>query len=112
MSTPINLRSEFGHRWKIGLDEAAGGRWSDPWNYKVLCRYGNICTWGGRPARGLNDQRGRGGQPAAAAAFRRDRPRRQRRRHGCFSTGPPLVRDRNHETAACPDGESDAARGP
>jgi hypothetical protein len=47
MSTPINLRSEFGHRWKIGLDEAAGGRWSDPWNYKVLCRYGDICPWGG-----------------------------------------------------------------
>jgi len=47
MSTPIDLRVEFGHRWKIGLDDAAGGRWSDPWNFKILCRHGEICPWGG-----------------------------------------------------------------
>ena len=47
MSTPIDLRKEFGHRWKIGLDEAARGRWSDPWNYTVVCRHGEICPWGG-----------------------------------------------------------------
>lgn len=47
MSKPIDLHDEYGHRWKIGLDESAGGRWSDPWNYKVLCRYGHICPWGG-----------------------------------------------------------------
>lgn len=47
MSTPINLRAEFGHRWKISLDEAAGGRWNDPWNYKVVCRHGHISPWGG-----------------------------------------------------------------
>ena len=46
MSTPIDLRREFGHRWKIGLDAAAGGRWSDPWNFKILCRHGEICPWG------------------------------------------------------------------
>ena len=46
MSTPIDLRKEFGHRWKIGLDEAARGRWSDPWNYIVLCKHGHICPWG------------------------------------------------------------------
>ena len=47
MSTPIDLRAEYGHRWKIGLDAAAGGRWSDPWNFKILCRHGEICPWGG-----------------------------------------------------------------
>ena len=47
MSTPIDLRKEFGHRWKIGLDEAARGRWTDPWNYTVVCRHGEICPWGG-----------------------------------------------------------------
>jgi hypothetical protein len=46
MNTPIDLRAEFGHRWKIGLDEAARGRWTDPWNFKVLCRYGEIVPWG------------------------------------------------------------------
>ena len=46
MSTPIDLRREFGHRWKIGLDEAARGRWSDPWNLTIVCRHGEICPWG------------------------------------------------------------------
>ena len=46
MSTPIDLRAEYGHRWKIGLDAAAGGRWSDPWNFQILCRHGEICPWG------------------------------------------------------------------
>ena len=46
MSTPIDLRTEYGHRWKIGLDAAAGGRWSDPWNFKILCRHGEIYPWG------------------------------------------------------------------
>jgi len=46
MSTPINLRSEFGHRWKIGLDEAARGRWTDPWLYTIECRHGEIFPWG------------------------------------------------------------------
>ncbi len=47
MSTPIDLREEFGHRWRIGLDEAAGGRWKDPWHFQILCRHGHICPWGG-----------------------------------------------------------------
>jgi hypothetical protein len=46
MSTPIDLRKEFGHRWKIGLDEAARGRWNDPWLYTIECRYGEILPWG------------------------------------------------------------------
>ena len=25
-----------------GLDEAANGRWADPWNYIVRCRYGHL----------------------------------------------------------------------
>ena len=47
MSTPIDLRAEFGHRWKIGLDEAAAGRWKDPWHFLILCQYGVIVPWGG-----------------------------------------------------------------
>ena len=47
MSTPIDLRAEFGHRWKIGLDEAAAGRWKDPWHFQILCHYGAIVPWGG-----------------------------------------------------------------
>jgi len=46
MSTPIDLRKEFGHRWKIGLDEAARGRWTDPWLYTIECRHGEIFPWG------------------------------------------------------------------
>ena len=46
MSTPIDLQKEFGHRWKIGLDVAARGRRSDPWNYTIVCRHGEICPWG------------------------------------------------------------------
>jgi hypothetical protein len=46
MSTPIDLRAEFGHRWKIGLDEAARGRWSDPWLYTIECQHGEIFPWG------------------------------------------------------------------
>lgn len=47
MTKPIDLQEEFGHRWRIGLDEAAGGRWKDAWNYRIVCRYGHICPWGG-----------------------------------------------------------------
>ena len=47
MTKPIDVREEFGHRWRIGLDEAAGGRWKDAWNYRIVCRYGHICPWGG-----------------------------------------------------------------
>jgi hypothetical protein len=47
MSTPINLRAEFGHRWQIGLDEAAGGRWKDPWYFLIACQHGVIVPWGG-----------------------------------------------------------------
>jgi hypothetical protein len=47
MSTPIDLRAEFGHRWKIGLDGTARGRWTDPWLYTIECRHGVIFPWGG-----------------------------------------------------------------
>jgi len=47
MSTPIDLRAEYGHRWKVGLDEAAAGRWKDPWHFQILCHYGVIVPWGG-----------------------------------------------------------------
>lgn len=46
MSTPIDLRKEFGHRWKIGLVAAARGRWTDPWDYKIECRHGEIFPCG------------------------------------------------------------------
>lgn len=46
MIKPIDLRKEFGHRWQVGLDEAAGGRWTDPWLYKIECRHGEIVPWG------------------------------------------------------------------
>jgi len=46
MSTPIDLRKEFGHRWKIGLDGTARGRWTDPWLYTIECRHGEIFPWG------------------------------------------------------------------
>ena len=47
MSTPIDLRADFGHRWQIGLDEAAGGRWKDPWHFLIACQHGVIVPWGG-----------------------------------------------------------------
>jgi hypothetical protein len=39
---PIDLKAEFGGKWQIGLDEAARGRWADPWNYIVPCRHGHL----------------------------------------------------------------------
>lgn len=38
----IDLKAEFGGKWQIGLDEAARGRWADPWNYVVRCRFGHL----------------------------------------------------------------------
>lgn len=40
--TPIDLKAEFGGKWQIGLDEAARGRWADPWNYIVRCKHGHL----------------------------------------------------------------------
>lgn len=40
--TPIDLKAEFGGKWQIGLDEAACGRWADPWNYIVRCKHGHL----------------------------------------------------------------------
>ncbi len=39
---PIDLKAEFGSKWQIGLDEAANGRWADPWNYVIRCRHGHL----------------------------------------------------------------------
>ena len=47
MTKPIDLREEFGHRWRIGLDGAAAGRWKDAWYFQILCRHGHIAPWGG-----------------------------------------------------------------
>lgn len=58
MSTPIDLRAEFGHRWRIGLDEAAGGRWKDAWHFQILCRHGHICPWGGNLLAASTDRAG------------------------------------------------------
>lgn len=42
MTKPVDLRAEFGDRWRIALDEAAAGRWRDPWNYTIPCRHGHL----------------------------------------------------------------------
>jgi hypothetical protein len=42
MTKPLDLRDLFGAKWRVGLDEAANGRWTDPWNQIVLCRHGHI----------------------------------------------------------------------
>ena len=39
---PIDLKAEFGGKWQIGLDEAARGRWADPWNYVIRCKHGHL----------------------------------------------------------------------
>ena len=39
---PLNLEVEFGRRWRIELDEAAGGRRKDPWLFTVPCRNGHL----------------------------------------------------------------------
>jgi hypothetical protein len=44
---PIDLRAEFGDKWRIELDESAKGRWADPWNYVVPCRHGHLYPVGG-----------------------------------------------------------------
>ena len=46
MSTVVDLQKKYGHRWKIGLDEAARGRRTDQWNLTIVCRHGEICPWG------------------------------------------------------------------
>jgi hypothetical protein len=40
--TPIDLQAEFGRRWRIELDEAAGGRRKDPWLFTIPCRNGHL----------------------------------------------------------------------
>ena len=39
---PIDLEVEFGRRWRVELDEAAGGRRKDPWLFTVPCRNGHL----------------------------------------------------------------------
>ena len=39
---PIDLEVEFGRRWRIELDESAGGRRKDPWMLTVPCRNGHL----------------------------------------------------------------------
>ena len=39
---PIDLEVEFGRRWRIELDEAANGRWKDPWLFTIPCRNGHL----------------------------------------------------------------------
>lgn len=39
---PLNLEVEFGRRWRIELDEAAGGRRKDPWLFTIPCRNGHL----------------------------------------------------------------------
>lgn len=58
MSQCIDLRETYGHKWKIGLDEAARGRWTDPWNFVVLCKHGHICPWGGDVLAGCSAEPG------------------------------------------------------
>ncbi len=45
MTTPIDLRAAYGHRYKITMDEAAkfdpAGK-NDPWLFQIPCRYGHI----------------------------------------------------------------------
>ena len=37
----VNLRQEYGKRYKIGR-EAPANSWTDPWYHVLLCRYGHI----------------------------------------------------------------------
>ena len=39
---PIDLEVEFGRRWRIELDESAGGRRKDPWMLTIPCRNGHL----------------------------------------------------------------------
>ena len=39
---PIDLEVEFGRRWRIELDESAGGRRKDPWLFTIPCRNGHL----------------------------------------------------------------------
>jgi hypothetical protein len=43
---PIDLEVEFGRRWRIELDEAAGGRRKDPWLFTIPCRNGHLFAAG------------------------------------------------------------------
>jgi hypothetical protein len=42
LKTPVDLRAEFGRRWRVELDEAAAGRWKDPWLFTIPCRNGHL----------------------------------------------------------------------
>lgn len=44
--TPIDLEVEFGRRWRIELDESAGGRRKDPWLLTIPCRHGHLFAAG------------------------------------------------------------------
>jgi hypothetical protein len=42
VKAPVDLRAQFGRRWRVELDESAGGRWGDPWLFTVPCRNGHL----------------------------------------------------------------------
>jgi len=53
MATCINLKRQFGERYKVAYEESYAaehgehGRAEDPWLMIVLCQNGHICPWGG-----------------------------------------------------------------
>lgn len=45
--TCIDLKATFGSRYRITADESATPRNSDPWLWRIPCRYGVVWPWGG-----------------------------------------------------------------
>ncbi|MEW5924345.1 MAG: hypothetical protein AB1746_10190, partial [Candidatus Zixiibacteriota bacterium] len=48
---PINLKEQYGDKFKIGLDEAAsceGESKKDPWYFLIPCKYGDIYPFSDR----------------------------------------------------------------
>ena len=43
----IDLRATFGEVYRIGREEPANSRWTDPWYQQIPCKFGHIYAHGG-----------------------------------------------------------------
>jgi len=43
----VNLKVQFGDKYRIGLDISAPKRTTDPWHYTIPCKYGEVYPQGG-----------------------------------------------------------------
>lgn len=54
----INLKRQFGDRYRVAHEESRRGRLIDPWLMIIPCGHGHICPWGGSNLAACTDRPG------------------------------------------------------